>query len=141
MSLKTDLQIALDPVAFSKKNLGITPDDWQARVLRYTGKRIILNCSRQSGKSLTSAIKALHLSICNPGKLILLVSPSLRQSSVLFRVISDQFRKLKTPLKKLAEYLLSSKSRKDDAKDCNSKQKGRNLADLAIRWGKRSTKS
>ena len=36
--LATDLQIALDPVQFANNVLGITPDDWQAKVLRYIRK-------------------------------------------------------------------------------------------------------
>ena len=107
MSLSDDLRLALDPVAFASQILDIEPDEWQAQVLRYEGKRIILNCSRQSGKSLTSAIKALHLSIYQPGKLILLVSPSLRQSSELFRVIAGEFAKIKVPMKKLEDNRLS----------------------------------
>jgi hypothetical protein len=44
---------------------------------------ILLNCCRQSGKSTTTAAVALHTALYHPG-LILLVSPSLRQSKELF---------------------------------------------------------
>ena len=83
-----DLQRALDPVVFSRY-IGIEPDPWQADVLRYEGKRLLLNCSRQSGKSTTTATKALHTAIYRPKSLVLLVSPSLRQSSELFRKVKD----------------------------------------------------
>lgn len=88
-SLETDMALALDPVRFAEKRLDFKPDPWQARVLRWAGKRLILNCHRQSGKSTTTAIKALHLALYEPNALILLVSPSLRQSSELFRKVAD----------------------------------------------------
>lgn len=82
-----DLVWALDPVAFSRA-LGIDPDPWQARVLRWAGKRLALNCARQTGKSTTAATLALHTALYRAGSLILLVSPSLRQSTELFRKVS-----------------------------------------------------
>ena len=85
-----DLQRALDPVEFSRY-IDIEPDEWQAEVLRYEGKRLLLNCSRQSGKSTTTATKALHTGIYHPKSLILLVSPSLRQSQELFRKVKDGY--------------------------------------------------
>jgi len=88
-----DLQIALDPVLFAKL-LGFNPDSWQEKVLGSTSRRLILNCSRQSGKSTTAAILALHRAAYYPENLILLVSPSLRQSSELFRKVSDLLNKL-----------------------------------------------
>lgn len=44
----------------------------------------IWNCSRQSGKSTTAALKALHTARHLPGSLSLLISPTLRQSGELF---------------------------------------------------------
>lgn len=81
-----DLHYALDPAEFSR-HIGIVPDEWQADVLRYEGKRLLLNCSRQSGKSTTAATKGLHTGVYRPKSLILLVSPSLRQSQELFRKV------------------------------------------------------
>ncbi len=86
--------MALDPVAFAVERLGFTPDDWQAAVLRDQGKRLLLNCHRQSGKSTTIAIKALHWAIYQRDSLILLVSPSFRQSGELFRKVVDFFWRL-----------------------------------------------
>jgi hypothetical protein len=92
--LKHDLLRALDPVSFARESLGYEPDPWQGRVLRWTGKRLILNCTRQAGKSTTAAALALHQALFVPGSLILLVSPSLRQSSELFRKIAEHIAKL-----------------------------------------------
>ena len=91
--LATDLQIALDPVQIANITFGILPDDWQSKALRYHGKLLILNCARQSGKSLTASIKALHMAIYKPESLVLMLSPSLRQSSESFRVVSNLNKK------------------------------------------------
>ena len=88
--LHDDLVRALDPVEFSRR-IGLEPDPWQAEVLRYEGKRLLLNCSRQSGKSTTTATKGLHTAIYRPKSLILLVSPSLRQSQELFRKVKEGY--------------------------------------------------
>ena len=93
---RDDMLMALDPVAFSR-HIGIDPDPWQADVLRYEGKRLLLNCCRQSGKSTTTATKALHTGLYKPKSLILLVSPSLRQSQELFRKVRDAYGALKNP--------------------------------------------
>ena len=84
-ALRTDLIHALDPVTFVHDVTGFEPDPWQAEVLRSDADRLILNCSRQSGKSTIAGLLALHTAIYSPGSLILLLSPSLRQSSELFQ--------------------------------------------------------
>jgi len=40
-----------DPVEFAREYLGFEPDARQAEVLRCKGRRVLLNCSRQWGKS------------------------------------------------------------------------------------------
>lgn len=92
--LALDLAYALDPVLFAKEALNFYPDPWQEKVLRWSGRRLLLCCSRQSGKSTTTAILALHRALFYPKSLILLVSPSLRQSSELFRKVQEFFREL-----------------------------------------------
>ena len=83
-SLALDLVHSLDPVAFAEDRLGFAPDRWQAGLLRSRRRQVILNCSRQSGKSTAAAILALHTALYTPESLVLLVSPSLRQSKELF---------------------------------------------------------
>jgi hypothetical protein len=70
---------------------GIVPDHWQSDLLRSGDKQMILNCSRQSGKSTISAVLAVHEAIYTPGSLTLLLAPSLRQSTELFRKVKDVF--------------------------------------------------
>jgi hypothetical protein len=82
--LARDLVYALDPVKFAG-SLGFDCDPWQAKVLRWEGRQLILNCHRQSGKSTTTSLLAVHRAIYHPDSLILLVSPTQRQSSELFR--------------------------------------------------------
>ena len=88
MGTATDLALALDPVAFARR-CGITPDDWQAAVLRSTAPQQLLLCSRQSGKSTTAAILALYTAMYEDGALILVVSPTVRQSGELYRRIRE----------------------------------------------------
>jgi hypothetical protein len=85
--LAEDLKTGMDPVRFAER-AAIVPDPWQADVLRSNAKRLLLNCSRQSGKSTTTALLALHTATYEPGSLVLLLSPSLRQSAELFRTVA-----------------------------------------------------
>ena len=84
MSLQ-DIAYSLDPVLWASDALGFKADPWQAEVLRSNSKKVLLNCSRQSGKSCISSIAALHTAVFQPSSLTLMVSPSLRQSSEIFR--------------------------------------------------------
>ncbi len=88
-SLAADLRYALDPVAFAAEVLGLELDDWQRGVISSTGRRDLLNCSRQAGKSTTAAVLGLHEALYRPGSLTILVSPSQRQSSELFRKVIE----------------------------------------------------
>ena len=85
---------SLDPVIFAAEALQFTADPWQETLLRTTVPQVILNCSRQSGKSTVTSIKALHKSIFSPGSLILLISPSLRQSRELFAKLASFLKSL-----------------------------------------------
>jgi phage terminase large subunit-like protein len=88
---------ALNPVKFAE-SLGITPDKWQKDVLLATEKRIMILAARQSGKSMICAIYALWHALNNPGALVLVLSPSLRQSSLLFKTILGYYQELGRPL-------------------------------------------
>lgn len=78
------LRSAFDPCFFMEKAFGIKPDPWQAAFLKDTSKRILLLCSRQSGKSTTSATKALHRAVFTENVLILIISNVLRQAQETF---------------------------------------------------------
>jgi hypothetical protein len=86
--LSRDLKYALKPSLWAAEALGFEADTWQAEVLDSTARKVLLCCSRQSGKSSVSSILALHTALFRPGALVLMVSPSLRQSSELFKKFS-----------------------------------------------------
>jgi hypothetical protein len=104
---KNDLIMALDPVYLFRECLQVEPDGWQKQILRFTGKRLIMNCSRQSGKSTTSAVLALYRAMYYPNNMILLISPSLRQSSELFRKVAGMLKTLKQQPKRVEDNKLS----------------------------------
>ena len=107
LDLAADLRHALSPVAFAEEALKLSLDPWQCGVLSSRGKRDLLNCSRQAGKSTTAAVLGLHSALYRPGSLTLLVSPSLRQSSELFRKVSELREALPTPPDLLEDNRLS----------------------------------
>ncbi len=67
------------------EKLGFAADERQAAVLGSTSKRTLLACSRQWGKSTIAAIKAVHRVYTEPGSLVLVASPSERQSGEFLR--------------------------------------------------------
>lgn len=101
-SLALDLRLALDRVSFAER-LGIKPDPWQADLLRSRSDRVLLNCSRQSGKSTVSALLALHRALYHPGSLILCLAPALRQSQGLFSKLAGFYKDLGRPVSPIAE--------------------------------------
>lgn len=84
----------LDAAQFARERLGFEPDAKQALVLRARGTGGILNCARQWGKSTTAAAKAVHLAYCQPKCLVLVVSPSARQSAEFLRKATEFTRRL-----------------------------------------------
>jgi hypothetical protein len=86
----------LSRVAFGRRLLSeLYP--WQEELLRSRSKRVILNTARQSGKSTTTAIIALHRALFDAGSVVLIVSPTLRQSSELFTKVMAFYRDLGRP--------------------------------------------
>lgn len=90
------------PAEFSSA-CGIPPDPWQQRFLASSSPRILLNCSRQVGKSTTAATKALYTALHYPGSLILCLAPAERQSKEIFRKITDGYRALGRPVESETE--------------------------------------
>jgi len=106
VALAEDLRLALDRSAFARK-LGLEPDSWQENLLRSTSDRVLLNCSRQSGKSTMTGLIALHRALYHPGSLILCLAPVLRQSQELFGKVLGFYRDLGRPVAPQAERKLS----------------------------------
>ena len=81
-------------VEFARKRLQFEPDDRQAEVLRSAAKRGILNCTRQWGKSTVAAAMAVYRLLTLAGCLVLVASPSERQSAELVRKVAEMLAKL-----------------------------------------------
>jgi hypothetical protein len=75
-----------DPTAWAEGIAGLTLDPWQSEVLLSASPRLLLNATRQSGKSTAAALKAAWTVL--RGGLAVVVSPSLRQSGYLFRKLT-----------------------------------------------------
>ncbi len=86
---------------------GLDPDPWQAQVLASAAPRVLLNASRQSGKSTITALLAVAEAVAHPGALVLLLSPSLRQSGELFKKALATYRVLDRPVPAVAETALA----------------------------------
>lgn len=105
MGMFADLLLALDPARLAL-SAGLQLDEWQAQMVRSGSRRMLLNCSRQSGKSIAADVLACHTAIYEPGSLVLLLSPSQRQSQELFRGCLSIYRALEEPVEAEAETLL-----------------------------------
>jgi len=90
--ISRDLLNAADPVGWTRRTLGFEPDEQQQAILASTNKRILLNCSRQWGKSTVTAAKAVHRALEFPERLIVAMSPSARQTGELMRKIEGFLR-------------------------------------------------
>lgn len=101
-NLIEDFHMALDPAYFSRR-VGLPPDDWQERLLRSRSKRILLNCSRQSGKTTTIGTLESHAAIYLDGIQIINVAPGLRQSRELFRKVMMAYRIAGKPVRARVE--------------------------------------
>jgi hypothetical protein len=106
IALAEDLAAALDPVRFAEAAGFPELDPWQRRALRSASRRQLFNCSRQSGKTSVAAIRAAWEAIYEAHSLILLLSPSLRQSQEAFRACLDIYRARGAPVPPTAESAL-----------------------------------
>ncbi len=96
-AIKERLELEKGDAVLMARRGGITPDAWQSDLLRSAARQLILNCSRQSGKSTTTAVLGLHTAIYTPDSLVLLLSPSLRQSQELFKKLKDIYNSVSAP--------------------------------------------
>ena len=93
ISLGRDFARALDPILLAR-DCGIDPDTIQSNLLTTTARRVLLNCSRQWGKSTIAALVALHEALYAAPAMIIVISPSQPQSTELFKKIHDAWTKL-----------------------------------------------
>ena len=85
---------------------GLMPDGWQARLMRERPRRGLILASRQVGKTTTCGQIGLHTALYSSSALVLIVSPSQRQSGEIFRSVMTFYRKLKGAPESAAELAL-----------------------------------
>jgi hypothetical protein len=79
--------------------VGLTElDPWQERLLRSEAPRVLMNCARQTGKSTTAGVLALHQALAVPGSLVLILAPAERQAKELFSKVAEAYRALGHPV-------------------------------------------
>lgn len=116
-NLLTDVQNELarrDAIRFVEQQ-EFEPDEWQRKVLKWIttsigneqGKNLILNCARQSGKSTISAKAAHYVAETRAESLTILISPSQRQSSELFKKVKESMAETPNPPELSEDNLLS----------------------------------
>ncbi|MDB4914769.1 MAG: hypothetical protein JWM95_2413 [Gemmatimonadetes bacterium] len=96
------LALALDPALLAEGAGFVSLDPWQRDVLQDRDRNVLLNCSRQSGKSTVSALLAVDALLHRDNALVLIASPTLRQSQELarkVRAILDALGELSPPTK------------------------------------------
>ena len=83
-----DLILGLDPCLLFRQ-AGMVADDWQREILFDRDGFWLLLCCRQSGKTTVIASLAYHTAMTQPGSLVLILTPSERQSKEVLRQVSE----------------------------------------------------
>jgi hypothetical protein len=68
-------------------------DGWQEELLLSEAPRILLNITRQGGKSTMSGVLAVHKALASPGALVLILAPSERQAKETFAKATGLYRR------------------------------------------------
>ncbi len=98
MNIAHDLAMSLDPVLLAQAS-GTLPDDvWQSALLRSAAPRTLINIHRQAGKSLMAALIGVHDALYTPESLVLILSPSLRQSGLVQRKVMGVYNAVGRPV-------------------------------------------
>lgn len=88
--MKKELEkLAENPTLFAELLLNFKPYPYQQKLLNDKSKRIVACMGRQTGKTTTIAAKAIHYAYTHPNTTTLIVSPSLRQSMIMFDKIQN----------------------------------------------------
>ncbi|MEO8595977.1 MAG: terminase family protein [Candidatus Solibacter sp.] len=84
---------------WAQRQLGFDPDPVQERLLTTKKRRVVLNCTRQWGKSTVTAAKAVYQATHEAESLTIVVSPSARQTGEFLRKASKFVRRLGAPVR------------------------------------------
>lgn len=85
--------ILRSPTLFAIHILGIKPFPYQAEILEDDSEQIVIVAGRQSGKSMTLAIKALWTAFVKPNEDILILAPTQKQAQIIYDVIYGMISK------------------------------------------------
>lgn len=88
------LRYGADVGAFARERLKWNPDEKQMMVLRTRARRVLLNCSRQWGKTTVAATKVLHVALMRRRRTILVISENMSQTSEFFQKIDEFLERL-----------------------------------------------
>jgi hypothetical protein len=105
-ALALDLAQHMDAAVMARR-LGLDPDPWQAEVLSSAERRILMCCCRQSGKSTVASVVAVHDAVYEPRSLVLLISPTMRQSGEVFQKCMAAYAGIGKPVASETETALS----------------------------------
>ena len=94
-------KLAENPTLFTKLLLNFKPYPYQQKLLNDPSKRIVACMGRQTGKTTTIAAKAIHHAYTHPNTTTLIISPSLRQSMIMFEKIQNQINQNPTLTKSI----------------------------------------
>lgn len=81
-------RMKVDPIYFCN-SFGLYPHWYQEQILWCNAQRIVINMSRQIGKTFAVALYALHFIFTNPKVNVLIVAPAQRQSEIMFETIKE----------------------------------------------------
>jgi len=79
---------------FAERLLGFPLETQQRALLQSAGRRVILNCTRQWGKSWMAAVAVLHHALTRAGAMVVVAGPGLRQSGELFLKVKALARRM-----------------------------------------------
>lgn len=82
------------PATFAHAFLNWSPTDYQRGFLEDKAKQIVIRWSRQSGKTMAFAAKALHFCVTKPGSQAIIVAPGLRQASIVAERIHEHLNRM-----------------------------------------------
>lgn len=86
----SNIALALDPCLVMTR-AGFVPDPWQAELIRDDSSWWLLLCTRQGGKTQGISALALSTALNIRGALVLILTPSERQSKEVLRCVSQYY--------------------------------------------------
>jgi hypothetical protein len=107
MGIVRDLMQGLDASVLARAAGFADLDPWQAEVLQEMPRRLLLNTSRQTGKSFCASALATRSAIYAPGSLSVVVAVAQRQAMETIRICRDLYGALGRPVPAESENKLS----------------------------------